>query len=81
MYMSHAGRDIVFAIDSQEEAKAILAVLTGTPAADEKAWAFGQNAYTFFFQAVQKLATDFEKEVKGIHPFPHNPKKGRKDTL
>lgn len=80
MYMNHHGKDIVIALDSQEEAAALLAVLSGTPT-DDKSREFGNRVYAFFYQAIQKLATDFSKEVHGIHPFPHNPRKGRKESL
>lgn len=80
MYLVHQGKEIVIAPDTQEEAAALLAVLSGTPT-DEKSRELGQRAYAFFFQAVQKLAANFDAEVKGVHSFPWQPKKTTRDSI
>lgn len=80
MYMVHQGKEVVIAPDSQEEAAALLAVLSGTPT-DEQSRELGQRAYAFFFQAIQRLATNFEAEVKGIRSFPWQPKKTKRDSI
>ena len=75
MYVNHVGRDITISLDSQEEAAAVFAVLTGTPTT-ERAHAFGAYVYGFFFEAVRKLATQFDKENEGIRPVARKPGKG-----
>lgn len=75
MYVNHVGRDITISLDSQEEAAAVLAVLMGSPT-DERSRAFGAYVYSFFFEAVRKLATQFEKENEGIRPVARKPGKG-----
>lgn len=75
MYVNHVGRDITISLDTPEEAAALLAVLSGSPT-DDKSKEFGHWIYMFFYGAVYKLATQFDKENEGIRPKPRKPGKG-----
>ena len=75
MYMNHVGRDITITLNTQEEAAALMAVLSGTPT-DEGSRAFGNRVYAFFYEAVRKLAMQFDKENEGIRPSSRKPGKG-----
>lgn len=87
MYMNHVGNSITISLDNQDEARALLAVLSGTPMNNPKAEVFGKGIYTFFYQAIYKLAADFAKETKGQYLyFPHSdqrshPHKGHRGSL
>lgn len=66
MHVNHVGRDITIGFDSKEEAEALFAVLTGTAnQIDPKQAEYGNWLYKWFFERVQKLATDYDKEVAG----------------
>lgn len=82
MYMTLYGKEIVIAPETQEDAKALLAVLSGTPI-DDKSRELGQSTYAFFFEAVRQLATTptFEEDVKWHRPFPYPPKHVIKESL
>ncbi len=88
MYMNKVGNSITIALDSQEEANALLATLAGYQQPTKEADEFGKRVYTFFFQSVHKLATNFSKEVEG-HTilFPksadqyRDPRKGYRGSL
>lgn len=87
MYMNHVGNSITIALDSQEEAMALLATLAGTQQASNQADAFGKNIYAFFYAAIYKLATNFAKETAGHNlTFPNSdqrshPYKGHRGSL
>lgn len=63
---SRAG-DIIIRFDNQQEAAALLAVLSGQAhLIDPKAAAFGNWMYAWFYEQVRKLGTDYAKETDGI---------------
>lgn len=62
---SKAG-DIIIRFECQEEAEALLAVLSGQASlVDPRAAAFGNWLYAWFFDQVRKIGTDFAKETAG----------------
>lgn len=63
---SRAG-DIIIRFDNQQEAAALLAILSGQAhLIDPKAAVFGNWLYAWFFEEVRKLGTDYTKETAGF---------------
>lgn len=62
---SRAG-DIIIRFDNQQEATALLAVLSGQISTDQRTAEFGNWLYGWFFEQVRKLSTNFDKELAGI---------------
>lgn len=62
---SRAG-DIIIRFDNQQEAAALLAVLSGQAhLLDTRSAEFGNWMYAWFFEQVRKLGTNYAKEIEG----------------
>lgn len=76
MHLNHVGRDITIGFDSEDEAKALFAVLSGTShTLDARLAEHGGAVYKWFFEKVQLLATEYARETAGYQATPRPPKR------
>jgi hypothetical protein len=65
--INRIGGDLIIRFDNQQEAAALHAVLSGHGhAIDQRAAEFGNWMYRWFFDAVHRLATQYDEETKGL---------------
>jgi hypothetical protein len=67
MEINRVGGDVIIRFDNQQEAAALHAVLIGqSHTIDQRAAEFGKWMYGWFFDAVTRLATQYDKEIEGL---------------